>query len=182
MSLIRKMEIMSQQAPLPTSRRLFVLAFLLLVATLSGCGGNKGNEMIAANNDTNIKRLGTMYGFFHLRNQFRGPKNEDEFKKFIGEQDASRLALAGISTSNVAELFVSERDQQPFKIRYGVNTQLRGPSLPVIFEANGLEGKRQVAFTGGSIEEVEASKYDELWSGKGDQQQAAPAGDARGKR
>ncbi len=170
---------MSQKTP-PASQRLLLLA--LLLATLSGCGGNKVNEMIAANNDTNIKRLGTMYGFFHLKNQFRGPKNEDEFKKFINEQDASRLALAGISTSNVNDLFVSERDQQPFKIRYGINTQLRGPSLPVIFESNGAEGLRQVAFTGGSMQEVDSTKYDELWSGKGDQQQAAPAGDARGKR
>jgi hypothetical protein len=175
------MEIMSQTTRLPsTATGLLVLSLLLL--GLVGCGGNKGNEMIAANNDTNIKRLGTMYGFFQLKNQFKGPKDEAEFKKFIGEQDAGRLALAGITGSKVDDLFLSERDKQPFKIRYGVNTQLRGPSLPVIFEATGAEGKRQVSFTGGSMQEVDSTKYDELWSGKGDQAQAAPAGDPRGKR
>lgn len=170
----QKMFTLSSTAPL--------LALALALLTLSGCGGNKGDAMIAANNDTNIKRLGTMYGFFHLKNQFKGPKDEAEFKRFIGEQDSSRLELAGISGSKVDDLFLSERDKQPFKIRYGVNTQLRGPSLPVIFEANGAEGKRQVAFTGGSMQEVDSSKYDELWSGKGDQAQAPPAGDPRGKR
>lgn len=165
------------------SCRLLLLAlFATSLCTGCGSGGGNANQMIAANNDTNIKRLGTLYGFFHLKNQFRGPKDEADFKKFIGEQDAARLKLAGISGSKVDELFVSERDQKPFKIRYGVNTQLRGPSLAVIFEADGKEGKRQVSFTGGSMEEVDSTRYDELFSGRADPKPADAAGDPRGAR
>ena len=162
----------------------FLVMSSLVLPLLSGCGGrgSSADQMVAANNDTNIKRLGNLYGFFHLKNQFRGPKDEAEFKKFIGEQDAARLKLAGITSSNVADLFASERDKQPFKVRYGVNTQLRGPSLAVIFEADGVEGKRQVGFTGGSVEEVDATRYDELFTGRADPKPTEPAADPRGAR
>lgn len=164
--------------------RLLLLVSFLAIPLLSGCGGrgSSADQMVAANNDTNVKRLGNLYGFFHLKNQFRGPKDEAEFKKFIGEQDAARLKLAGITSSDVSNLFVSERDKQPFKIRYGVNTQLRGPSLAVIFEADGADGKRQVGFTGGSMEEVDTSRYDELFSGRADPKPTEAAGDPRGAR
>lgn len=159
-----------------------MLALALLALGFSGCGSNKANELLAANNDTNIKRLGSLYGFFHLKNQFRGPKNEDEFKKFISEQQPSRLALVGVSVSKLDELFVSERDKQAFSIRYGVDTKLRGAALPVIFEAKGVEGKRQVAFTNGHMQEVDPTQYEELRSGKVDQPAPAPAATKRGKR
>ncbi|MEI6637769.1 MAG: hypothetical protein WCO99_14475, partial [Planctomycetota bacterium] len=47
------------------TRRTALLRAVLVAAGggLFGCRGNSGPAMIAANNDTNLKRLGTLYGF-----------------------------------------------------------------------------------------------------------------------
>jgi hypothetical protein len=124
--------------------------------------------MIAAANDNNVKRLATAYSFFHLKNKFKGPKDEAEFKKFIAEQDRARMELADIDVTDVDSLFVGERDSLPLKVRYGKNTVVRGPSIPVIFEDTGVDGLRQVGFTNGSMQEVDAAEYEELFSGKRD--------------
>jgi hypothetical protein len=146
-------------------RALLVRAVLVAAGGgLFGCRGNSGPAMIAANNDTNLKRLGTLYGFFQLRNEFRGPRDEAEFRAFITAQDARRLALAGVSPASIDTLFVSERDRLPFRIRFGVDTRVRGPALPVVFEQEGLGGRQQVGFTGGAMEEVDAATYESLWS------------------
>lgn len=150
-----------------------------LCACLAGCGGDGARRMIAANNDTNVKRLGTLYGMFHLRNEFRGPRDEAEFRAFIGGQDPARLALAGVDPKALDGLFVGERDRLPLRIRYGVNTRVRGPDLPVVFEQSGREGRRQVGFTGGSVRDVESADYEALWHGASDGP-AEPPGMNRG--
>ncbi len=148
------------------------LAVALTLQTTIGCGGgNKADSMIAAANDTNIKRLASMYSLYHLRNNFKGPKDEAALKEFIRSQNADRLARAGIDAAEVDSLFTGERDGQAFKVRYGLDTYIRGPSLPVIFEADGKEGKRQIGFTNGSMQEVDTTEYELMWSGKRDQEQ-----------
>lgn len=160
------------------------LVFVLLAAAagvgLSGCRNDGARAMIAANNDTNVKRLGTLYGLFHLRNEFRGPRNEAEFRAFIGGQDPARLALAGIDPAALDGVFVSERDRLPFRVRYGVNTRVRGPNLPVVFEESGRDGRRQVGFTGGTVQDVDPAAYDSLWSGAMDGRTEAPFDANRG--
>ena len=167
------------------TRRQTILAVLVhgplaitLGAGLPGCGRQSGRDMIAANNDTNIKRLGTLYGLFHLRNELRGPRDEAEFRAFIAAQDPARLALAGIQPTSLDALFASERDRLPFRVRYGVNTRVRGPDVPVVFEESGRDGRRQVGFTGGVVHDVDAATYDNLWTGKTDgQSESLSAGD-----
>jgi hypothetical protein len=151
-----------------------------VVVGLAGCRGDAAREMIAANNDTNVKRLGTLYGFFQLRNEFRGPRDEDELRAFINAQDPARLALAGISPAAIDGLFTSERDRLPFRIRYGIDTRVRGPALPVVFEQTGRDGRRQVGFTGGTVDEVDAATYESLWSGASERQ--TPADSSRENR
>ncbi len=63
---------------------------------------------------------------------------------------------------------MSERDRLPFRIRFGVDTRVRGPALPVVFEQEGRDGRRQVGFTGGATEEVDAATYESLWTGDSD--------------
>ena len=80
------------------------------------------------------------------------------------------MQLAGIDVNDVDSLFVGERDNLPLKIRYGLNTRVRGPSMPVVFEDTGVDDLRQVGFTNGSMQEVDAAEYDELFSGKRDKE------------
>lgn len=150
-----------------------VICLMLLTFAFSGCGNSKDpKSMIAAANDSNVKRLATMYSFFHLKNNFKGPKNEAELREFIEAQDVKRLSLADIDPANLDDLFVSERDQEPFVIRYGKDTYIRGPSIPVVFEATGVDGMRQIGFCNGSMQEVDADEYDRLMSGDADDEAA----------
>ena len=146
------------------------LASVLLIALVGCGGGDSSDSMMASANDSNIKRLGTLYSMFHGQNKLLGPKDEAEFKQFISEQDAARLQKGGIDIGNIDGLFTSERDQKPFRIRYGINTRLRGPSLPVVFEEEGKDGNRQVGYTGGAMKEVDEAEYDRLWEGGDDDQ------------
>lgn len=148
------------------------LLMLLTAAFIAGCGGTDAKSMIAQANDMNVKRLATAYSFFHLKNRFKGPRNEAEFKKFISEQDAARMELAGIDVNNVDGLFIGERDNLPLKVRYGVNSRVRGPSLAVVFEDTGVDGLRQVGFTNGSMQEVDSADYDSLHRGDRDREKA----------
>ena len=145
-------------------------ALLLSAAFFAGCSNESAESMIAAANDSNVKRLATMYSFFHTLNGNKGPKNEAEFRSFIESQDQKRLALADIDASKLDELFISERDGEAFVVRYGIDTYVRGPSLPVIFETTGVEGLRQVGFFNGSMQEVDSDEYDRLLSGKADKE------------
>lgn len=144
--------------------------FLLLAVLFSGCSTDSAESMIAEANDSNVKRLRTMYSYFHTMNKLKGPKDEAEFRSFIESQDQRRLGLANIDPSKLDELFVSERDGEPFVIRYGVNTVIRGPSKPVIFEATGVDGMRQVGFFNGPMEEVDAEEYERLFAGEADKE------------
>lgn len=146
--------------------------FVLLGASvlLTGCNGADADSMIAAANDTNVKRLATLYTYFHIQNKNKGPKNEEQLREFIESQDATRLKRGGIDATKLDELFVSERDGEPFVIRYGVNTYIRGPSLAVVFEATGIDGMRQVGFCNGLMQEVDEEEYDRLMAGKADKE------------
>lgn len=148
--------------------RLFVVLGTALL--FAGCGGADADSMIAAANDTNVKRLATMYTFFHIQNKSKGPKNEEQLRTFIESQDAKRLKRGGIDASKLDELFVSERDGEPFVVRYGVNTVVFGPPLPVIFESTGIDGMRQVGFSDGPMKEVDEDEYDRLMAGKADKE------------
>lgn len=129
-----------------------------------GCGkGDDSASMIADLNSNNAKRLGNLYSLYQNLNKFQGPKDEAELKEFIKTQSPARLKKAGIDINNVDELFISERDGKPFKIRWGLATRVRGPSQPVVFEAEGVEGKRQVGFTASKMQEVDSAEYDRLW-------------------
>ena len=150
----------------------FSLGLFVLLGTLAlaGCNGADAESMIAASNDTNVKRLATLYSIFHNKNNLKGPKNEEQLREFIESQDANRLKRGGIDATKLDELFVSERDGEPFVIRYRVNTVVFGPPLPVVFEATGIDGMRQVGFCNGLMQEVDEEEYDRLMAGKADKE------------
>ncbi len=148
----------------------FALFFAGILLVAAGCGkGNIGDKMVAEGNDANVKRLANLYYFHQLKNNFEGPADEAAFKSFINSLDDERLKMAGVEKAEVDNLFVSERDSQPFKIRYGLLSKVRGPSLPVVFEETGVSGMRQVGFTNSAMQEVDQAEYDRLWASEVDE-------------
>ena len=156
-------------------KRLLVFACLALI--VAGCGGDGEAQRMAEINSDNVKRLGNLYAFYQTQNGFEGPDDEAQFKEFISGLSERRLEAAGVDPADIDGLFMGERDQQPLKIKYGLDTRVRGPSQAVVFEETGVDGQRRVGFTHSAMEEVDSTKYDELWNQKVD----ANSVEARGR-
>lgn len=145
---------------------LHFLACTLVVCTV-GCGSSdNADDMLADMNDSNIKRVANAYSMFQFRNEMKGPKDEAALLAYLQGQDEGRLKRVGIDKSKLDELFLSERDKKKFQIRWGINTQVHAPPDPVVFEAEGVDGIRLIAFAGGDVIEVDAAQYEKLWKGE----------------
>jgi hypothetical protein len=139
----------------------------LLAGFVTGCSnGNNAESALASANGTNLQRLSNLYMGFQSENNWRGPADEAEFKKFLHSYNPANLQRIGIDPSKIDELFISERDGQPFKIRYGVPGNVMGSSEPVVFEATGDGSTRLVGFLNMTQREVDAAEYDALWGAK----------------
>ncbi len=140
---------------------------LLILAVLAGCSSRTDvNEAIARVNSNNIQRLANLYFTYQMKNDWRGPTDEEEFKEFIRSYNPRKLTRIGIDPNAVDELFINERDGQPFKIRYSVRGSAMGSSEPVIFETVGVSESRMVGFLNMVQREVEEAEYNDLWEGK----------------
>jgi hypothetical protein len=149
------------------------IAAAILLAGLIGCSKNKVAEQVGAMNTMNSQRLANLYSAHQNYKNGQGPKDEAEFKTFIKDFDPEKLKMMGIDPNNIDVLFTSERDGKPFKIRYRVGGG-RGSVAAVVFEQQGSEGKKQVAYTGNTkVEEVDDATYQQLLAGKGVSQPSA---------
>lgn len=143
-----------------------MLLAVVVGATLSaGCETDNSLKELAGMNTSNIQRLSNLYAGFQNAKGGSGPKDEAEFKEFIKAYAPDRLSAMSIDANNLDKTFTSERDSKPFKIRYKVGGG-RGAVAAVVFEQDGVGGKKQVGFTGGKVEEVSDAEYASLWSGK----------------
>ena len=140
----------------------------LVIALLStGCFRSKDpNAALAAANSNNIQRLANLYFTYQMKHSWKGPADEAEFKEFLRSYNPDKLSRIGIDPTAIDDLFISERDEQPFKIRYSVPGSMMGSSEAVIFESEGVGGKRMVGSLDMQQREVESSEYDDLWAGK----------------
>lgn len=130
------------------------------VVLFAGCGD--GEPTLADLNDNNIRRLHTAYKIYMKGNNFTGPSNEEDFKDFLTSNNKARVLLKrmDITSDNLSDIFVSERDGEPFKIRWGLNGVA---DHAIVFESVGVEGKRLVAFT--KPRELDNAQYEGYWSG-----------------
>jgi hypothetical protein len=155
--------------PQMNATRLTVLGACLLSGLVAGCSSQiDPDSAIASVNRTNIERLANLYSAYQSQHDWHGPTDEADFKAFVRRCDAHLLTRIGIDPNVIDKLFVSERDGQPFKIRYGVPGSAMGSSAPVIFESAGSGGKRLVGFLNMQQRQVDDAEYNTLWSSKSD--------------
>lgn len=147
-----------------------VLLGLLLPILFSGCGKDQASEMFASVNSSNIQRVANLYCVYQAQHNFKGPANEQELKDFIANLDPSRHKYFGIDVANLDQMFVSERDKQPFKIRWGLEAKPRQGPIPIAFEQEGVKGRYRVAFSSFQVDEFDLFDYEELWAGRRDEQ------------
>lgn len=144
-----------------------IITTALAMFSMTGCGGRSADQAIADTNPTNLHRLANLYVRFQTTHRWKGPKDEAEFKAFINELPAPTLTRMGVDPAGIEDLFVSENDNAPFKIRYGVPGNARGSNDAVVFEAAGKSGLYRVGFTSMRVEEVEdQERYNGLFSGQ----------------
>ena len=137
------------------------LVVVLLACFLVGC--SKKVPTLADVNNTNIKKLRGVYGLFLFQHNMRGPQSEEELKDYLRTDPGATVKIKrmGMTLEDIDRIFVSERDGQPFKVRYGLNGL---GDHAAVFEAEGVDGKRQVALA--TPREVEQAEYDRLWNQK----------------
>lgn len=151
-----------------------VLAILLVLGLVNGCGRELNpNDAVAAANSSNIQRLTNLYLAYQSEHGWIGPGDDASLKEFIRGLPSNTLTRIGIEPSNVDSIFVSERDGQPFKLRYKVVGSMMGSLEPVVFEAEGSGGQRMVGFLNMTQRDVDSSEYDSLFA-KGSAGATAP--------
>ena len=158
---------------------------LMLALLLGGCGGSHDDKR--SEGERRLQILAQVFTRYAGANKGSPPADEKALKSFIGGLSAAERE--GLKITNVDELFISPRDQQPFKVRYGIRagggvpgvpagprgapppeitvgpgSGMPGPaSSPVIaYEQNGANGKRYVAFATGEVREVSAAEAQSL--------------------
>jgi hypothetical protein len=134
----------------------------VMLAAAASCSTDRVASVVAAGNDSNIKRAVNLYRSYQISHGWQGPKDEQALKDFVADVPEKNLQMAGIDPKNVDKIFKSDRDGKAFKIRYGV-TVGRDAIDALVFEDEGANGKKLVAFNGPIIEEVTDSHYKELW-------------------
>jgi hypothetical protein len=153
--------------------RMASLAFAVAsvgIIGLVGCGeGDFVANAVNEANKSNIQRVANCYQMFQMNTPgYKGPKDLDEFKAFLSDPSRKKnLEMMGVDAANIGALFVSDRDNEEIKIRFGVPGSSRGSNDPVAFETTGVEGVRLVGFTSSHVKEVsDQAEYDSMFEGK----------------
>jgi hypothetical protein len=153
-----------------------VLAGLIVV---TGCTANNIAQGVANANNNNIKRVANFYAGYAMHNGTQGPKNVEELKRFLQDTvPADKFEMIGVDPKNIDATFVSERDHKPFNIRWDIVVPPTS-AVPLVFEADGVGGKKQVCDSGGQVREVDDAEYQRLWGAK--TSAAAPIGPPPGE-
>jgi hypothetical protein len=137
--------------------------------SISGCGSSFDSESaIKEVNATNAQKLVSLYQHYQRRHRGKGPKDEASFRSFISKTSTYLLDRIDVDPSSLDSLFVSDRDGKPLEIRYGLKGSDRGPSVPTVFEVEGVDGVRIVACTNMVTMEVTNDfEYQQLLQSKG---------------
>lgn len=140
----------------------FTAVTTLIFATicLTGCGGE---NKLATIYSTNIKKVHQCYVMFMEDNSYKGPKDEAELKDYL-KNNPTAIHMAkriDVTPDTVDDIFISDRDGEPFVIRYGLNGIA---DHAIVFEATGVEGMRLVALR--NPLEVNESEYDKYLNGE----------------
>jgi hypothetical protein len=136
----------------------------LALGTLAGCGSDELNSPTAVR----MRGLANLYLDCAVPKNGKGPANEQEFKKHIRGLPEFVITGNKLDPKALDAAFVSERDQEPIVLRYGLTIkQISATSAPLIaHEKTGKNGKRLVAFANGKVDLVTEAQLQELTENK----------------
>ncbi|MDA7902827.1 hypothetical protein N9B31_04135 [Mariniblastus sp.] len=142
---------------------------MVAIVLVAGCtGGNTVEQIVGDINSNNTMRIASSYVMFQFKNNYKGPKNKEDFVKFLNDPENSlNLEMMGFDMNDIESVLISERDNEEIQIRWGVKGSQRGCYEPLAFEKTGVDGVRFVAFGNGKFEEIDdEATYNDFFSGK----------------
>ncbi len=149
-----------------------LILLLVPVACLFGCDNKfeRDTEFVRSANDTNIKKVASVYSLYSSRHRHTGPNSKEELISFLktNEKIKKNLDRMSLELDKIEEIFVSENDGEEFKIRWGVfiNPDSLRAKEPFVFEKVGKDGVRLVMLSNRKILEVaDDAKYRKLLKG-----------------
>jgi hypothetical protein len=137
---------------------------LIALAVLAGCGA----DPLASKTAQRLKGIAEIYLSYAAAKSGGGPESEAVFKKYMKSVDAIQLEMAKIDPKAIDDVFVSERDKQPFVIVYGLSiTRISGDSKEVLaYEKTGENGKHLLSYINGKVDHVSADQLQSLLAAK----------------
>ncbi len=130
----------------------------ILVPILVGCGSNAPQP-----EESTVKGLAVCYGRYLSSHQGKPPPSEKEFKQFIAKTIPQEMLVSfGGSLDNLDGFFTSNRDKEPYQVRYGVRLPPGMIEAVVVWEKTGIGGKHMVGYATGKVAEVDQAKLKEL--------------------
>ena len=134
------------------------LAMLLLPPVFMASTGCHGKDNSALKRESSHVRLLTNLHGMAASKLGHVPRDVQEFKQTIAKLN---IPMERLKVASIDELFVSERDGLPLIVVYGSTPAV---SDVVVYEQTGVNGKRQVGYRIGMVEEVDDAHYKELTS------------------
>jgi hypothetical protein len=135
----------SKHSPLPV----FVIV-LLGFASVFGCG--RVDDALASTTATRLQDLAHVY-LDYAAAKGTGPRSSQELERHLAVVPTFALQSLGAASTPPRNLFISDRDQAPFVVRYGVSiTQCARESAPIIaHEQIGRDGTRLAVYADGRV-------------------------------
>jgi hypothetical protein len=138
------------------------LSLFALIA-VSGCGSD---EELNSPTAKRLRGVASFYSSFAFSKGGKGPASEQEFKKYLRAQEPQALHLNDVDPKTIdTELFVSERDREPFVVLYGLSiTEIGGgDKAPLVaHEKTGKNGKRLAVLANNTVKLVDESGLEAL--------------------
>lgn len=119
-----------------TFRILVVLIFALLTVSVIGCGRSDGLSAFKEKNKTNVAKVSTCFKIYGSRNGPQAPQDKDELVAFLKTpRVAKNLERLEIDAENLESIFISQRDGQPLKTKWGGNIY---PEMAMNMKTSGM--------------------------------------------
>jgi hypothetical protein len=131
------------------------VAWLLPLCAAIGLGCTKNDDNLANHQSSHVRILANLHALATTK-LGHVPRDAQEFKQAIAKLGVN---LEKRKIGSIDELFVSERDGQPLIVSYGPEN---ANSDVVVYEQNGMNGKRMVGHRIGMVEEVDEAELKKL--------------------
>jgi len=132
---------------------LCLAAAVFLTSLLTGCGSSGPSQETL--DERQLRPLVILFGQYIGTHNGRCPANEQDFRSFA----ESRKDILTRFNTDLEGVFKSKRDQQPYKVYYGLPAGYDGL---IAHEQQGANGKRLVGYSIGQVNVVSDEEFQKL--------------------